>query len=270
MIFESYFIIRGGTAGYDWGLKLILGIVALSLAFYDWKTNNKRLDYIWVFLTGTIIWMTIELIGQLGGTRVLQKKYLFGLDITPYLWLTIPIQAMCEGSFYAVVGLFLGDRFLNRETRAKSIVFLIIAMAWYVPYAVLNAGEVNVGGIVPSRREMFTMGQHIIAIIIIMILSYWLIKAENHTRKRALYMFLMTATLGIWWNLMDWATGNRWVEIGIKNSDGTYSNLRRAHPIIEFSLLLYDGVVEIAMAYLAFMAVPFILGRIESEQPTSQ
>jgi hypothetical protein len=114
------------------------------------------------------------------------------------------------------------------------------------------------------------MGQHIIAIIIIMILSYWLIKAENHTRKRALYMFLMTATLGIWWNLMDWATGNRWVEIGIKNSDGTYSNLRRAHPIIEFSLLLYDGVVEIAMAYLAFMAVPFILGRIESEQPTSQ
>jgi hypothetical protein len=56
------------------------------------------------------------------------------------------------------------------------------------------------------------------------------------------------------------------VEIGTKNPDGTYSNLRRAEPIVEFSVIIYNAVVEIALIYMPFLAIPYLLGLIKSEE----
>ncbi|MFX1339888.1 MAG: hypothetical protein ACFFDK_14845, partial [Promethearchaeota archaeon] len=61
MIFESVFLIRGGSFGNDWGQKLIVAIIGIIACMYDYKTNEKRLDYFWVFITGTIIWSAVEL-----------------------------------------------------------------------------------------------------------------------------------------------------------------------------------------------------------------
>ena len=55
MIFESIFMIRGGSFGEDFGRKLIMSIIGLLICVYDWKTNDKRKDYFWVFIVGTII-----------------------------------------------------------------------------------------------------------------------------------------------------------------------------------------------------------------------
>ena len=67
------------------------------------------------------------------------------------------------------------------------------------------------------------------------------------------------------WTILEWLTGQRWIEIGILNPNGTYSNLHRAPPLIEFLALAYDVVIEIVLAYVPFLAIPYLLGLIKSE-----
>ncbi|MHA1255814.1 MAG: hypothetical protein ACTSPS_09475 [Promethearchaeota archaeon] len=69
MIYESVFLIRGGGGGYDWGLKFIISIIAITVCIYDYKVNERSLDYFWVFLTGTIIWGAVELSIQITGGK---------------------------------------------------------------------------------------------------------------------------------------------------------------------------------------------------------
>ena len=273
MLFESILMIRGGFFGYEFGLKLIIAIFAVFLCYYDWRTNNRRLDYFWVFLTGTIIWSIAELLLQLLGTRVLQEKYLFGIDITNYLWLTIPLQAMSEGAFVAVFGVFVGDRLMLEEKRKEGLSILIayISVRYIIFYIVLfsmgyNYANVKIGDPnIPSRRDMFTLGSIIFLSILIAPGIYWFIKTDQTSRKRGLYMFyVMIFTITIW-TILEWLTGQRWIEIGIHNPDGTYSNLQRAPPLIEFLALAYDVIVEIVLAYVPFLAIPYLLGLIKSE-----
>ena len=54
------------------------------------------------------------------------------------------------------------------------------------------------------------------------------------------------------------------IEIGIKNMDGTYSNLRRASPVIEFLVAIFNAFVEIALIYMPFLAIPYLFGLIKS------
>jgi len=87
MIFESIFMIRGGAFGFDFGYKLIVSIITILICFYDWKTNDKRLDYFWVFITGTLIFIMAEIGMQFSGTRVLISQLGFGLQYLYRLYL---------------------------------------------------------------------------------------------------------------------------------------------------------------------------------------
>ena len=78
MILESIFIIRGGDLGDDWTAKLFLAILGICFCIYDYRINANRMDYFWVFITGTITWCILEGIMQLLGVRQLQDKFLFG------------------------------------------------------------------------------------------------------------------------------------------------------------------------------------------------
>lgn len=267
MIFESIFMIRGGSFGQDFGTKLIMSIIAIAICFYDWKINEKRKDYFWVFLTGTVIWSMAEVILQLAGTRVLQEKYLFGFDITNMLWLTAPLQGMSEGAFVAVLGMLFGDRILNEETRKKwTLIFIIFLLAFsliYLPrgiqYDSVNAGDPNV----PSRRDMFPLSANIFILIMCVIAIMWLITTSSYDRKRGILMYVIMASFIAWWTLMEWLVGERWIEVGTINSDGSYSNLRRAPPLIEFGALAYDYLIEVSLIYVPFLAIPYWLNLIE-------
>jgi len=79
-------MIREGSFGEDFGLKLIISIIGLLICIYDWRTNDKRKHYFWVFITGTIIWSFAELVLQMADIRVLHEKDLFGIDVTNALW----------------------------------------------------------------------------------------------------------------------------------------------------------------------------------------
>jgi len=209
MLFENIFMIRGGFFGYDFGFKLIVSIIAILACFYDWKTNDKRLDYFWVFLIGTLLFVIVEVLMQFSGIRALREKYLFGLNITIWYWLTIPLQAISEGAFIAVIGVFFGDRIMNEETRKKWIVVLIlgIVLRFIIPTIVLvsmgfNYANVNVGDPnIPSRRNIFAIGTLITLSIFGTIAILWLIRTDSETRKRGLFLILVALIVSIFWTL---------------------------------------------------------------------
>lgn len=273
MLFESIFMIRGGFFGYDFSIKLIITLFAISLCYYDWRKNEKRLDYFWVFLIGTLIWSLAEFLLQLVGIRELQEKYLFGINITSWFWLTIPLQGMSEGAFVAVLSLFVGDRVLNKEKRKEGLfVFLgYIIIRYGITYSILfsigyNFLDVNVGDLdVPSRRDIFTIPSVIYLAVFITPFIYWFIRTNKQSRKRANFMFsIMFINISLW-TILEWLTGQRWIEVGIKTSEGTYLYLTRAPPLIEVLALAYDVIIEIVLMYMPFLAIPYLLGLIKSE-----
>lgn len=267
MILETYFMIRGGSSGSDWGSKLIIAIIASVVCIYDYKTNEKRLDYFWVYLTSSLIWSGVELLAQLGGTRVFQEKYLFGINVTNSLWLTIPIQGMAEAGAIAILGLFFADRIIDKDTRKRNLILFVILMSFMLLMLRngINYNNVNAGGKVHSRREF---SRFIISFFMLMLIApgiYWLSTTDSEHRKRGLFMLYVMIIFGAWWNFLSWLSGDRWIEVGVRNSDGSYSNLRRADPLAEFLLLTYDAIIEIAFAYLTFLAIPYLLGLIKIE-----
>jgi hypothetical protein len=276
MLFESIFMIRGGFFGYDFSIKLIITLFAISLCYYDWRKNEKRLDYFWVFLIGTLIWSLAELLLQLVGIRELQEKYLFGIDITSWFWLTIPLQGMSEGAFVAVLSLFVGDRILNREKRKEGKIGLFIFLGYIIirygiVYSILfsmgsNFLNVNVGDLdVPSRRDIFTIPSLIYLAVFIAPFIYWYIRTNKQARKRANFMLaIMLINISLW-TILEWLTGQRWIEVGIKTSEGTYLYLSRAPALVEFLALAFDVIVEIALMYMPFLAIPYLLGLIKPE-----
>ncbi len=266
MLFESVFITRGGFWGEEYDFKLLFAIVAILICIIDWKWKAKK-DYVWVFITGFIFWSSVELLLQITGIRDMPHRFLFGKEIP--MWLSIPLQGLAEGTTVGIMALFITDLYIDRKTRKYSVLALgIVVVAITLIMFSHGIYTPNVGGDVPSRREVFPIwGLLIIPLVAPAI--YWLIKTGKESRKRGLYMFLVMLILGCIWYLVYWLSGQRWVEIGTKNADGTYSNLRRAPPIIEFVVIFYNALVEIALIYMPFLAIPYLLGLIKEERNKS-
>ncbi len=274
MILESVFMIRGGSFGQDFGAKAIMSVIGLLMCVYDWRENDKRKDYFWVFVVGAVIWSTTELILQVVGTRVLQTKYFFGLDVTNIPWLTIPLQGMSEGAFVAVIGVFFGDRLRSKETRKKwALVFgavlaflLVLALPRGIHFDDVNAGDLSI----PSRRDMFPFPANLFILIMCALAFLWWVTTDSYSRNRGFWMYGIMAWFIAWWTFTEWLTGQRWIETGIIYPDGSYANLTRAPLWIEFLALGYDYLVEVSLIYVPFLAIPYWLKLIKPNNNGNQ
>ncbi|MHA1336093.1 MAG: hypothetical protein ACTSPW_10180 [Promethearchaeota archaeon] len=271
MLLESIFMIRGGSFGQDFGEKLIFSIIGILICIYDYKTKNRRKDYFWVFITGTVIWASAEFILQITGMRIFQEKYLFGINITNMLWLTLLLQGMSEGAFVAVFGLLFGDRVINDDMRKKWLIYFLIVLGLFSMLYIgsgINFNNVDIGNPnIPSRRDMFTLSSIAFLCTLSGIAIFWLIITKSdYTRKRGLYMYLFMVLFIAWWTFLEWITGQRWIEMGTINPDDTYSNLHRAPPLIEFGALAFDVLVEVSLIYVPFLAFPNWLGLIKQNE----
>jgi hypothetical protein len=263
-LMESIFMIRGGFLGEDFSFKILFTFFTIALVLFD-KIRNKRLDYFWVFVFGTIIWIGIEALLQVSGGRIMPNRILFGIQLP--LWLSLPIQCIAEGSFVAVFSLFIADLILDVNTKKYGIILLVITIVtlFITVFFIYGIETPNIGGQVPSRRNVFKIGSVITVGIICGVAVYWLITTGPTPRKRGLYLFLFMLIIGGAWITFNVLAGQKWVEIGIENPNGTYSNLRRAPLLIEIVVLMYDIIFEIALIYVPFLAIPYMLGLIKKE-----
>ncbi len=257
MLLENIYQIRGSTGvgpfGNDWLVKLALVGVAFAFCCYDWKTRHRK-EYWSVLLWGSIIWGVAELVLQLTGIRSFAPKYLFGWEIP--IWLSIPVRGIVEGGLIAVGCLFFADRMRDPKTRRLSIVAFcalmgILMVAAFVRVAVEHYPGPSYGSLaVPSRRNIFAPVPVIFIVAMIAVSLAFFFTAPADLRRRGLVLFVLMVAFGACWTLGEWASGTRWIEVGVPD---TYSH---APPAVEFLALTWDVVAEIAFAYMPFLVFP--------------
>ncbi len=259
------FMIRGGEFGFEFTTKLLLTLIAILLVLYDWKKNDRK-DYLWVFLTGTIIWATVELVLQIAGIRVMPTHELFGIEIPRFIG--VIFQGSSEGAYVAVVGLFVADRiFIDKTKNVKEGLIGIVAIMLGMPLIGLLREGIQIPDVgnplIPSRREMFTPVSTIFIAIFLIFAVVWILKTNPELRRRAIYMFLGMVILATCFTLLEWVGGTRWIEVG---ADPVWT---RAPALVEFGALAYDAIIEIAALYIPFLAIPCVLGVIRAEDRVS-
>jgi len=252
-------MIRGGSFGFDYNIKLILSIATIIMIIYDWRKKD-RLDYLWVFIFATVIWTTVEVILQLGLTREMTTHLLLGFPLP--IWISAPIQGMSEAAFVAIFGLFVGDRLLKKEEWKVALIPIITFLVFQAAAMFIEGIQVpNVGGIVPSRRNMFTLTSIIFVSAMCAMAVIFYIKSDKELRKRGFLMLLGMFIVSISFTIFGWAQGVRWIEVG--NAD--LGVLYRAPALIEFGALAYDALIEVALIYIPFFAIPLWFKLIKSE-----
>jgi len=262
------FIIRGGFFGWEFTHKLLYIIFGLILCIYDWK-KNKRKDYFWIFIFGTMLYIGSETMLFFFGGRVMQTKLLFGIDITNMSWLWLPLLSVGDVVMLAVIALFFADRIRETETRKKwSILFIIwVACRDVLPYVVLFSlgytfATVPEGyDLIYSRRNLIETGTLIALSLFVVISVIWLIRTDKKSRKRGLYMFGVMLILMTIWSFGEWFAGQRWIEIGPEGGPWTF-----APPILQFGMFVYDIVIEMGLFTVCFLAIPSIFKLIKSEK----
>jgi hypothetical protein len=201
--------------------------------------------------------------------RVMQEKYLFGIEITNMQGLWIPLLAVGDVVMLAVFALFFADRIRNSETRKKwGILFIVwIFCRDVIPYIILfglgnSFNTISEGDpLIYSRRNMIEVGTLIALSIMVGIAIILLVKTDNKSRKRGLYMIGTMLILMTAWSFGEWFSGQRWIEVGPEEGPWTL-----APPLLQFAMFAYDIVIEMALFTLCFLAFPYFLKLIKSEK----
>ena len=256
-LFARVYMIRAGDFGTDFDLKLVMALCAVALVSWD-VVRRRRWDYLWVLAAGTITWSAAELILQATGTRVMEGGELLGHPVP--LWLGVILQGMSEGAAIAVGGIFVGDRLLDRRTRTWTAVAFLALCAFVVARTL--AVDVAVESMTPSRRNMTALPA-LAALSLFMAVNVFFWLRSRAFRRRAAAMAAVMVVFAALWTAGEVAAGTRWIEID-GASLGTYA---RAPGALAFAALSFDVVIEIALAYVPFFAVPAMLGRIEPDPP---
>jgi hypothetical protein len=257
MNLATIYIIRGAGFGRDFTPKLLIAFITIGMVLWDWR-RQRRLDYLWVFVCGSLLWAAAEALLTLQGIRHMPVRSLFGQPLS--LTLSWVIQGMSEGAFVAVVGLFVGDRILNRSTRisgliAGVVVLGTIALATFRSRRFLLALE-------PASRRNLLDSRALLALAVLSLLVIVFYVIRKRWRQRTLMMFGFMVCLATVWSSTQVAVGGRWVEI-----DSAGYGYERAGSLITFSALAFDVVVEIALVYVSFLAIPVLLGLLRQPLP---
>jgi hypothetical protein len=251
---NSLYMVRDFGTGTGFGPQVGLLILALALTGWDcWR--RRRGDYGWVLLAGSLTWTAVELALQLAGMRVMPDRTLLGISLP--LLVSAPLQGAAEGGAIAVLGLFVGDRLLCRDTRTAAIGGLLGLCALAVVPILLYGETVRE---VTSRRDILAVPSILFCSALLATdVVLWL--RWPVWRRRAVAMWTALLAIGTAWTIAALAAGGRWIEVA-GSLPGTYT---RANVVWQALGLGYDVVVEIACAYVAFLAVPAMLGVLSAD-----
>jgi hypothetical protein len=259
------FIVRGiGSLFMDFRLKLLLTLVTVALIVFDW-VRNKRPDLFWVGVAGTAIAALLEILAIASGERQIQANELFGLALP--LVVDLPLRAIAEFAFYAVLLLFFADRMLQCKTRKRTIVvFVLVTVAFSAVSFVNGIQTPNYGGQVLSRRAMTGTGSLLLMGLLVYLVAaffmtrprsagdcagrYLLARPTDADRQRGRSLLVLLAIFMSVGELTEVLAGARWVEIG------PFASPRHARPWIELLGLAYNALIEGAVYYVPYFTVP--------------
>ena len=262
---DNIYIIRGGFFGWEFTHKLLYIIFGLVICIYDWK-KNKRKDYFWLLIFGTMMYIGSETMLFLSEGRIMYEKFLFGMNVTSMHWLSIPMMAIADVVILSIICLFFADRIRTPETRRKwGFLFIIwLFCRDIVPYIILFSlgntfATISIGDpFIPSRRSMIEIGTLTALSITIAIGIIWLFTTDKESKKRGLYMIAVMLILMTVWTFGEWLAGQRWIEVGPEGGPWTL-----APPPLQFGMLAYDIVIEMGLFTLCFLAIPALLKLIK-------
>ncbi len=252
-----------GPGWVDYSFNLLVTLVALLVAVYDWKTNNRK-DYLWVFLVGTFFWMGVEFVLHLAGIRMMPTREIFEIEIPLYLGLLL--SGTSEAAYTAVIALFVADRFWLQKTKNwKEGVFGIYAIMLAMPLlsAAIEGIQIpNVGGDVllgqvGSRRSMFDPLSIIFTATMSILVIIWMVKTNPEFRRRAFYMYLAMMLYMTIWTVTTVMAGTRWVEVG---ADPSWI---RAAPLVEFGAHTFLVAVTEFAKFIPFFVMPCLVRLIK-------
>ncbi len=248
-------MIRDGSFGDNFEIKLIMTLAAILVCLYDYK-KNKRYDYFWVFFFGALVWTSVEIVLQIKSTRIIDPSTLLGAELP--LFFSAMLQGTSEGAAIAILGVYFGDNLMKKTARIKTAVIFAALIGLVLFIGFWNAPSVkNIGGDVISRRDMFTSESIIFIAIMSLIALVWFWRGSSLERRRGLFMYLSMAIFATFWTIGEVFSNSRWIEIG---ENGI---LQRAPLSIEVFALSYDIFVEIALIYVPFLAIPYMLKLIK-------
>lgn len=254
-MFDPVYMIRGGEFGTNFSVKLLMCVAAAVLAAWD-GVRHKRWDYARVLFVGALTWTAVEAVMQLTGMRAMHTQLLFGASVP--LPLALVLQGTAEGATIAVMGVFIGDRILHARTRIWAVLALVAVCLVAAALTLLkDPTAVAVNALPPSRRNMAAVPALAFLAVMMGINAWFWIRCRAH-RRRAVAMFGVMVTFAAIWTVAEVLAGSRWIEVdGFAPGDFAHTTAPLA-----WAALTYDVVVEIALAYVPFFAIPALLGHV--------
>lgn len=249
------FIVRAFQSGTSFAPQFWLLVAAISMVVCD-VVARRRWDYAWVLLVGAATWTAVELTLHLSGIRDMPLRTL--LDTTLPLWVSIPLQGAAEGGAIAVFGLFFGDRILDRNTRMRAALSLFALTVLLMASSLVQNDAARM---VTSRRNLMAIPSVLFCGSMVLIDFVFLFRAPLF-RARAAAMFCVLLLLGGMWTIAVFVSDCRWIELA-GSAPGTFVRANSAWQAVGLG---YDVIVEIALAYVPFLAVPAMCGLLSITQ----
>ncbi|MFW9904198.1 MAG: hypothetical protein ACFFFH_07700 [Candidatus Thorarchaeota archaeon] len=255
-------MIRNGLFAIDYEMKLILALIGFSVCIL-FVIMSKKNDYLYIFITGVVIWSVFELMITLLGIRSGVKPTIFGIEL--HWFIAGIIRGSSEGAVVAIVGIIFGDYISSRDHVKIAFPAAILILAFFVSRTLINGlPDKEIGGAVLSRREIFAWPSVLFFLFFVILVTTWYIsQKDSQIKKRVRNMFISTCIFSSIWSIAQYVANTRWIEV---KTNTTYV---RAPPIVEFLVFAWDIIFEISLCYVAFLVIPSILNLIKSPQDLS-
>jgi hypothetical protein len=252
-------MIRNGLFAIDYEMKLFLALIGFSVCIL-FIIFSKKNDYLYVFITGVVIWSIFEIMITILDIRSSVEPSIFGIDL--HWFLAGIIRGSSEGAVVAIVGIIFGDYISNRDHIKVALPAAILILGFFVSRTLINGlPSKEIGGAVLSRREIFAWPSVLFFLFFsILVFTWYISQKDSQIKNRVRNMFISTCIFSSIWSLAQYVANTRWIEV---KNDTVFT---QAPPILEFLVFTWDIFLEISLCYVAFLVIPIMLNLIKQPQ----
>lgn len=230
--------------------KVLYIAISLIICLSRFLEKNNATDYFYIWAIGFLYWTLIEFALAFKGTRKgdLTRGTLFGKELK--MWQSAILRGGAEGSAITIFGLSVADMTLERQISGYGMLGVLLQVMYLLATFRLRKPTREVDG-VTSRRSLFRP----MALIVLSAMSsytfwYFFTLASDVEKSRMMYTLVFLSIWGYLWHFIAYFGNTRWFEWGAKKPGNLF---------VQAFGFTFDSVIEIALAYVFFLAVYFHL-----------